>query len=103
MTEQDMSQGDGEKQEEENSSKKYIVKYNRNSCIGVFACTAILPDVWKVAADGKADLKGSAAEESGEFELEISREQLPKMLESAEACPVNVIHIMEKDTGRKLI
>lgn len=82
---------------------KYVVRFNRKECIGVFSCTAVLPEAWKVAADGKADLSGSREIEPDTFELEITREELTKMLESAEVCPVNAIHITEKDTGRKII
>lgn len=87
----------------DNAEEKYVVQFDRKNCIGVFSCTAVLADAWKVASDGKADLAGSTEKEPELFELEISRKELAKMLESAEVCPVNVIHIFEKKTGRKII
>lgn len=82
---------------------KYIVKFNRTECIGVFSCTAVMPDFWKVAQDGKADLERAKEIEPGKFELEITEEQLQKMKESAEVCPVNVIEVWDKETGEKLV
>jgi len=53
-------------------------------------------------ADGKARLKGGA--QSGEkFELEIDESELDKNLAAARACPVNVIHVINLDTGEQLI
>ncbi|MBS3128467.1 hypothetical protein J4410_04950 [Candidatus Woesearchaeota archaeon] len=33
----------------------------------------------------------------------ITEEEFPQNREAAECCPVNVIHIIDKDTGEKLI
>ena len=82
--------------------KKYLVKFNKSDCIGVFACTAVMPDFWKVEPEGVASLEGAKEVEPGMFELEIEEEHLKDMIESAQVCPVNVIEVIDKETGEKL-
>jgi ferredoxin len=82
--------------EDAQKPKKFLVRYNRNDCIGAFSCTAILPEDWEVASDGKADLAKSNEVEPGIFEREISPQEYEAMMESADVCPVNVIQILEK-------
>lgn len=75
------------------------VIYNREGCIGAGGCVAVCPKYWKMAEDGKADLLGSKKNLStGNFELEIevSEEDLERLKESADACPVQVIEVIEE-------
>jgi len=82
---------------------KYKVVYERNGCIGAAACAALLEERWKLSdMDGKANLVSGVETKPGVFEYEFTEEQLGKILESAEACPVNVIHIYDEE-GKKLI
>ncbi|MBS3174396.1 ferredoxin [Candidatus Woesearchaeota archaeon] len=85
--------------------KKYIVKLDRESCIGAAACVAVQPDQWQIVDDGKVDFLNSKTDEKskGWFVKEIDESELLKFKESAEVCPVNVIHIFEKDTGKKVV
>lgn len=84
--------------------KKYKVVYTRKECIGAAACTAVAPKFWEIVADGKADLLGSVSKENNDVqELEIDEEDLEVMKSAAEACPVTIIHITEKKTGKKVI
>jgi len=54
--------------------------------------------------DGKADLKDMQKNESTDyFERTISENELKEQMEASQSCPVNVIHIIEKETGKKLI
>ena len=80
---------------------KYRVEYEKQGCIGAFACVAVFSDFWEVGEDGKAILLKSE-EKNGKEYLEIDEKDLAKMMEAAEACPVNVIHIYD-EKGKKLI
>ena len=80
---------------------KYRVEYEKQGCIGAFACVAVFPESWEIGNDGKATLiKGK--EKDGKFYIEIDEKDLEKMKEAAEACPVNVIHIYD-ELGNKII
>lgn len=81
---------------------KYKVVYDRPNCIGAAQCVAAFPEFWSMNKDGKADLKGSKKTD-GSFELEMDDATFPKMKDSASVCPVNVIHIIEKKTGKRLV
>jgi len=83
--------------------KKYIIKYDRENCIGAAACVAVQPNEWKIVDDGKADFNNSNKDEKGFFVREIDESELAFYKESAEVCPVNVIHIYDKETGEKVI
>jgi len=88
--------------------KKYKIIYERDNCIGAAACAVVTPDLFKMNDDDqKADLiEGkSIDEENNLFEriIELDDEKLKELLESAESCPVNIIHVEELATGKKLI
>jgi len=84
----------------------YKIEHDRPGCIGCGACAAVHPEAWIMAEDGKSDLAGSKhIEENGEIikeELEISDDVFQQHKEAADVCPVNVIHIKDKD-GNKII
>ncbi len=81
--------------------KKYRVEYDKPGCIGAFACVAVLPKYWEVGQDGKAVLVGGK-QEGDKFIIEIDESELEVMKQSAEACPVIVIHIYDEN-GNKII
>ena len=82
---------------------KFKVVYEKNACIGAGACAALLEERWKISdMDGKANLLGGVETKPGVFEYEFTEEELEKVLESAEACPVNVIHIYDEE-GNKIV
>jgi ferredoxin len=84
--------------------KHYKIVYNRDDCIGAAACIAAFPERWEMADDGKADLKGGKPNDDNSVqELEITQEEFQKMMDSAQACPVNVIHIIDLETNKRLI
>jgi len=84
--------------------KKYIIEYDRTGCIGAAACVAVFPEGWEMEQNGKATLlAGTAKKDSNKETLEIDEAELEKHLEAAKVCPVTVIHVTEKDTGKKLI
>lgn len=80
---------------------KYKVVFLRKDCIGAFACVAVHAERWIPADDGKVDLQGST-DENGNFFVWIDEKELSKMKESAEVCPVNVIHIYD-ESGKQII
>jgi len=84
--------------------KKYLVEYDRLGCIGAAACVAVFPEKWELDKEGKATLLDKSVQKTPDKEvLEIDEAELEKHLEAAKVCPVVVIHITEKDTGKKLI
>ncbi|MBI4151247.1 ferredoxin [Candidatus Woesearchaeota archaeon] len=83
--------------------KQYRVIYDRKGCIGAAACVAGHDARWVLVDDGKADLKGAQLNKEGLFELIIDENELPKMMDAAQLCPVLVIHIDEVETGKRLI
>ena len=84
--------------------KKYRVEYDRDGCIGVAACVAVDSGNWKMSEDNKADLNDSVQDPKTRlFVKYIDESELKKWKESAESCPVNVIHIINLETGEKVI
>jgi len=83
---------------------KYRIEYERDNCIGAAACVAVDPENWTLVDDGKADLKNGKLQEAKKiYIIEIDEAQLAKFKEAAEVCPVNVIHIFDIETGKKII
>ncbi len=84
--------------------KKYVVRYDREGCIGAAACVAADSEDWELSTeDAKADLRQSSKDaSSGEFVREIDEEDLPRNKLAAEGCPVKVIKIFDKDSGRQV-
>ncbi len=86
--------------------KRYKIIYDRSGCIGVAACVIMHPDRWVMnKEDDKVDLIGGslADKDKQEFVLEFTEEEFEKFKQSAEVCPVNVIHIIDLQTGEKII
>ena len=85
--------------------KKYKVVYDRVNCTGVLACIPFHPKRWSInQEDAKADLEGGIEDPNkpGTFVLEFSEEELDQFKASAEICPVNVIHIIDMETGEEI-
>ncbi|KHO47376.1 MAG: hypothetical protein QT00_C0002G0026 [archaeon GW2011_AR5] len=82
---------------------KWLVQYDRKGCIGAATCEAVYPERWSVQGSGKAELKGSKSGDGIIFELQIDNSELDRMKAAAEGCPKNVIHIINRDTGEKII
>lgn len=83
---------------------KYKIVFERDVCIGAASCVAVAPTVWELDNENKAVLKdGNKTGDPNIFEKEIDEKDLQLNLDAARACPVNAIHIVEKETGKKLI
>ena len=81
---------------------RYKVVYERVNCIGAAVCVAVNAKRWVLDADSKANLIGSV--QSGDtFEVELGDDEIEEMKQAAEGCPVNIIHIINLDTGEKII
>lgn len=86
------------------NTKKYKIVYERANCIGAGSCAISYPERWSIDRnDDKANLSGGKETAPQTFEVEFTAEELDKFLESAQVCPVNVIHVIEVETGKKLI
>ena len=53
--------------------------------------------------DGKSDIKNGKHLDNEWQELAISQKDFQANKEAAESCPVNVIHLVNKKTGEKII
>ena len=84
--------------------KKYKIEYDREACIGIAACVAVDPENWVMVDDNKADLKDSRQDTKTKFFVkEIDESELKKWMDAAESCSVNVIHIVDLKTGKRII
>ena len=81
---------------------KYRIKYDRKGCIGAGVCAAIAEKHWEMNKDGLADLI-NGKEVDGFFEKIIDESELEIVKKAAENCPVNVIHIIDEETGKQII
>lgn len=87
---------------DENSNKRYKIIYKKNECIGAFACVALEPKHWeKKDSSDVADLIEGINE--GEEVYIKYLDELDNNLEAAQSCPVNCIHIIDQETGERLI
>lgn len=84
-------------------AKKYLLQHDRPNCIGCAACAAVAPDFWTMHEDGKSDIVGCRKRPDEWEELDIEEKDFKPNKEAAESCPVNVIHLINKETGEKII
>jgi ferredoxin len=77
--------------------KKYKIIFDREVCIGALACSAVSPDLWEIAKDGKVDLKGAKKNSEGKWELVIEEKDLQREKDAAHVCPVEAIKIITLD------
>jgi len=74
---------------------KYKIVYDRDACIGAYACTPYAPELWLMnSEDNKADLKGAIFNKNtNRWELIIDEKDFDKHNLAAQACPVDVIKL----------
>ena len=73
---------------------KFKVELVREECIACENCVNSCPDLFEMADDGLAQLKGAKRVGSND---EWETNDLGCGKEGADVCPVNVIHIFEGD------
>ena len=82
---------------------KYKIRHDRPGCIGCAACAAVAPDFWEMDPDGKSNIKNGKRLENGQEEKDIEEKDFEQNKEAAESCPVNVIHLTDKEKEEKII
>ena len=73
------------------------VRFDRETCIGMFQCVAEWDAFERDEDEGKADLDGGESIEQGVFEREIPGDAELDAKFAARACPVDVIEIYDDD------
>ncbi len=86
----------------------FQLQHNRPDCIACGVCAMQAPEFWKMDydGDGKSDIhpdKKPLTRGDGWELLDMDEAGREANKEAAECCPVNVIHIVNKETGEKLI
>ncbi|MFB6167086.1 MAG: ferredoxin [Candidatus Nanohaloarchaea archaeon] len=81
---------------------RYRIIYDRKGCIGAGTCEALDPEDFELVEDGLADLKGGEEKGSDTYEKEIPGDRKEEALEAAKGCPVNVIKVVDTETGEQL-
>lgn len=80
--------------------------YDRANCISAGVCVAMAPEHWVIdAPDGLADIhpdRKPTMREDGWQELIIDESELEPNVQSAEACPAQVIFIYELESGKQI-
>lgn len=92
-----------QEQVQEQIQYKYVLQHDRPNCIGCAACESVAPEFWEMNEDGKSDIKNGKNLENGCQELDFEEKDFQLNKDAAYSCPVNVIHIVKKETGEKLI
>ncbi len=77
--------------------KRFVVKHDKDTCIGCGACAAVAPEYFEME-DGtaKAHLKDSDIDDRNVEVLEIDEDGVEKCRKAEAGCPVNCISVEEK-------
>lgn len=78
------------------------VRFDRDTCIGMFQCVAEWDAFEKNKDEGKADLADSAEVEPDIFEREVPEEAELDAKFAARTCPVDAIEIYDDD-GEQIV
>ncbi|MDS0296094.1 ferredoxin [Halogeometricum luteum] len=73
------------------------IRYDRDTCIGMFQCVDEWDAFEKNLDDGKADLAGAEEVEDGVFEVEVPEDEEFDAEFSARVCPVDAIELYDDD------
>jgi len=78
------------------------IEFDRDTCTGMFQCTAEWEAFEENREDGKADLAGSEEESEDLFVREIPEDAEFDAKMAARVCPVDAIEVYDDD-GERLI
>jgi len=73
------------------------VKFDRDTCIGMFQCVAEWDAFEKDLDDGKADLNGAEETDEDVFEVEVPDDEEFDAKFAARVCPVDAIEVYDDD------
>ena len=73
------------------------VKFDRDTCVGMYQCVAEWDAFEKNLNDGKADLRGSEEEEADVFVVEVPDGEEFDAKFAARVCPVDAIEVYDDD------
>ena len=73
------------------------VRFDRDTCIGMFQCVAEWDAFEKNLNDGKADLNGAEETEPDVFELEVPEDAEFDAKFAARVCPVDALEVYDDD------
>lgn len=74
---------------------KVLIKIDQKECLGCSFCESCAPEFFKF---DESDFKGKIKKDGNlvdEAEFELSEEQLKKVREAAEGCPILAIKLLE--------
>lgn len=87
-----------ENEDNEKVESRYKIDHDLPGCISCEACCVVCPENWEMKdIDGKGDIKAVPKSEK------LTEDEFQSNMDAACSCPVNVIHIIDKETGKKLI
>lgn len=82
---------------------RFVIEFDRERCIGAGACEAACPKFWRLTGE-KAELLGGTPEKDNAIQTcEIDNVDLKCNIDAARTCPVNAIHIINKETREKIV
>jgi ferredoxin len=70
---------------------KCKITIDKETCIGCGTCVALVPELFVMGKDGKAEIIGGKTID----DLQCLETENPKAKEAAEACPVSAIKVEE--------
>ncbi len=82
---------------------RYMISFDRENCIGCGNCTIVCPKFYEVLTDGASSIKGGKTVRKNWQVLKVEKKDYQCNVKAARSCPVNVIHLNDLKTGKKII
>jgi len=77
------------------------LKFDKNKCQSNFVCTAVDPDHFQEADDGKVELIGGTVE-GNIHTLEVDESEKTRAQQAADGCPMMAIELIDTESGETL-
>ena len=84
-------------------AKTYKLQHDKPNCIGCGACSVIAQKFWAMDDEGKSNIINGAPKPNGWEEKVIDEKDFEQNMEAAQSCPVEVIHIIDNETNKKVV